>query len=232
MSTSAPYRPLPSWLLLAAARGREELARLAPSGRPVVGEWDFVSPDGTVIFTTAELEALEMWCPSIDNMRRMVRAACRGWLQRVPPRQRKRALIEWLIEREAKEWVEIDRSLDRESAAKQGKNETRGGLTIRDSPVQLGPPARSNLKPSFAKPDDATAWFTRSELRQHHPGAFAPMSGSTTEEEKAERRRAKNREYLRKHRAKRTVEQIDRQREHVRRHRAKVAAAKLKAATQ
>jgi hypothetical protein len=108
MSTDAPYRPLPSWLLLAAARAREELARLArlaPSGRPVVGEWDFVSPDGTVIFTTAELEALEMWCPSINNMRRMIRAACRGWLQRVPPRQRKRALIEWLIEREAKEWA-------------------------------------------------------------------------------------------------------------------------------
>jgi hypothetical protein len=130
MSTDAPYRPLPSWLLLAAARAREELARLAPSGRPVVGEWDFVSPDGTVIFTIAELEALEMWCPSIDNMRRMVRAACRGWLQRVPPRQRKRALIEWLIEREAKEWAETDRSLDHESAAKQGKNETRGGLTM------------------------------------------------------------------------------------------------------
>jgi hypothetical protein len=76
------------------------------------------------------------------------------------------------------------------------------------------------------------------ELRQHQSGnaivlAFPPITGRATEEEKAERRRAKNREYLRKYRVKRTVEQIERQREHVRRHRAKVAdAAKLKAATQ
>jgi hypothetical protein len=96
--------------------------------------------------------------------------------------------------------------------------------------TSLGPPARGNLTPTFANPDDATACFTRLELRQHQPGnavvlAFPPMTGSTTEEEKAELRRAKNREYQRKYRAKRTVEQIDRQREHVRRHRAKVAAA-------
>jgi hypothetical protein len=99
MSTDAPYRPLPSWLLLAAARAREELARLAPSGRPVVGEWDFVSPDGTVIFTTAELAALEEWWPSIINMRRMVRAACRGWLMGVPPSKRKAVLMHWLVEK-------------------------------------------------------------------------------------------------------------------------------------
>jgi hypothetical protein len=104
--------PVTSSISRSAAGAREELARLAPRGRPVVGEWGFVSPDGTVIFSTHELAALEKWCPSVMNMRRMVRTACRGWLQRVPPRQRKRALVEWLIECEAKEWAEVMRSLD------------------------------------------------------------------------------------------------------------------------
>jgi hypothetical protein len=60
-------------------------------------------------------------------------------------------------------------------------------------PSFLGPPARGNLTPAFATPDDATAWFTRLELRQHQPGnavvlAFPPMTGSTTEEEKTRSR--------------------------------------------
>jgi hypothetical protein len=85
----------------------------------------------------------------------------------------------------------------------------------------LGPPARGNLNPTFNNPDDATAWSTRLELRQ-------PPAGAEDEEDEAERRRARNREYLRRHRAKMTDEARAaaraRNREYQRRHLAKKAA--------
>jgi hypothetical protein len=68
-------------------------------GRPMFSEWDFVSSDGSVIITCREFAELEKRCPAIANVRRMVRAACRGWLLPLPPSKRKAALIQWLIKR-------------------------------------------------------------------------------------------------------------------------------------
>jgi hypothetical protein len=89
-----------------AADGRRHMARLAEIVGQKLGRGSLVSSDGTVSFSKEELEALIKWCPSVRNMRRMIFSACRGWLKRVPVRQRKRALVDWLMEREAKDWVE------------------------------------------------------------------------------------------------------------------------------
>jgi hypothetical protein len=112
MNDKPRYEILPSHFAEVATEGRKQMARSAQIGRREVGPGGFVSPDGTVVFTPDELEALKKWCPSIRNMRRMIFSACRGWLRRVPPRQRKRVLVDWLIELEAKEWAEVMRSLD------------------------------------------------------------------------------------------------------------------------
>jgi hypothetical protein len=81
-------------------------------------------------------------------------------------------------------------------------------------PSFLGPPARGNLKPTFANPDDATAWFTRMELARHPPqGHGAPPRPRRGRPPKnavamtAEELRARQREYNRRHRAKMTDEE-------------------------
>jgi hypothetical protein len=59
--------------------------------------YDFVSRDRTVVITELEFIELEDRCPSIRNIRQLVRMACRGWLQKVPAEQRKEVLIAWLL---------------------------------------------------------------------------------------------------------------------------------------
>jgi hypothetical protein len=86
MSTEAPQRPVPPSRSDVAARRRDELRRIAREGS---GELAFVSSDGTVVFTFEEMAALHEWCPAIINMRRMIYAACQGWLQRLPMHKRK-----------------------------------------------------------------------------------------------------------------------------------------------
>jgi len=71
----------------------------AGQDRIAIEVWDFVSSDGSVIITAEEFAELERQCPSIRDVRRMVRAACRGWLRRVPERRRKQMLIQWLVEK-------------------------------------------------------------------------------------------------------------------------------------
>jgi hypothetical protein len=60
-------------------------------------DYDFVSRDRTVVITELEFIELEDRCPSIRNIRQLVRMACRGWLQKVPAEQRKEVLIAWLL---------------------------------------------------------------------------------------------------------------------------------------
>jgi hypothetical protein len=71
----------------------------AGQDRVAIEVWDFVSSDGSVVITAEEFAELERQCPSIRDVRRMVRAACRGWLMRVPERRRKQMLIQWLLEK-------------------------------------------------------------------------------------------------------------------------------------
>jgi hypothetical protein len=61
--------------------------------------WDFISSDGTVFFTWEEFAELQRRCPSIRNVRRMVRSACDGWLMKVPAHKRKQELIQWLLDK-------------------------------------------------------------------------------------------------------------------------------------
>jgi hypothetical protein len=96
-----------------AAKARAELRALEtpePSG------WD-AGGDGCVVITREEMEALRRWCFS-NNLRTLIGASARGWARRVPPAHRKRRIIDWLIEREAKMWDEIEREIEAEDAAK------------------------------------------------------------------------------------------------------------------
>jgi hypothetical protein len=52
-------------------------------------------------------------------VRALIIDAVRGWARRIPPRSRKRAIIGWLIERQAKTWDGIFREIEAEDAAKQ-----------------------------------------------------------------------------------------------------------------
>jgi hypothetical protein len=90
-----------------AADYRRRMALLAESVGETSGRGGFASPDGTVVFSHGELEELRKACFWIENIRAMISSQCRNkWLQRVPPRQRKRVLVDRLFEREAKVWVE------------------------------------------------------------------------------------------------------------------------------
>jgi hypothetical protein len=90
----------------AAARARAEMRALEvpePSG------WD--AGDGVVVLTCEELAALRDWCFG-TNIRALIVAAVQGWARRVPPAHRKRRIIDWLIEREAKVWEQVEREVD------------------------------------------------------------------------------------------------------------------------
>jgi hypothetical protein len=95
-----------------AARARAEMRSLetaAPVG------WD--AGDGVVVLTSRELAALAQWCPC-ERLRALIIDAVRGWARRIPPRRRKRAIIDWLIEREAKTWDDTFRETEAGDAAK------------------------------------------------------------------------------------------------------------------
>ncbi len=96
MSTKVPQHLLQHSRSDLIACRRDELRRIAEEGS---GELAFASWDGTVTFTLEEIAALQERCPAIVNMRRMIYAACRGWLQRVPPHKRKSTLVDWLLDR-------------------------------------------------------------------------------------------------------------------------------------
>jgi hypothetical protein len=81
-----------------AAQARAEMRSLETSA-PV--GWD--AGDGVVVLTREELAALARWCWGA-RVRALIVDAVRGWARRIPPRARKRAIIDWLIEREAKMW--------------------------------------------------------------------------------------------------------------------------------
>jgi hypothetical protein len=107
---STGYHQIKRSLADVAAQARAEMRSLetaAPVG------WD--AGDGVVILTREELAALAVWCPCV-RVRALIIAAVRGWARRIPPRRRKRVIIDWLIEREAKEWDGIFRQT--EDAAK------------------------------------------------------------------------------------------------------------------
>jgi hypothetical protein len=90
-----------------AAGYRSRMALLAESVGETSGRGGFASPDGTVVFSHGELEELRKACFWIKNIRAMISSQSRcKWLQRISPRKRKSALVDWLIEREAKHWVE------------------------------------------------------------------------------------------------------------------------------
>jgi hypothetical protein len=55
--------------------------------------------------------------PRNDNLRGLMAAAARGWARQVPAAHRKRRLIDWLIEREAKTWEAVCREVEAEEAA-------------------------------------------------------------------------------------------------------------------
>jgi hypothetical protein len=109
---SAGYHQIEPFLADAAARARAEM-RCLETAAPV--GWN--AGDGVVILTREELAALALWCPCV-RVRALIIAAVRGWARAIPPRRRKRAIIDWLIEREAKMWDDAFREIDAEDAAK------------------------------------------------------------------------------------------------------------------
>jgi hypothetical protein len=95
-----------------AARARAKMRALET---PNAVGWD-AGGDGVVIFTRAELVALR----EFSAPRALIAAAARGWARCVPPAYRKRRIIDWLIEREAKVWEEIRREMAAESEKEEG----------------------------------------------------------------------------------------------------------------
>ena len=95
-----------------AARARAEMRALEV---PEPCGWDS-GGDGVVVITREEMAALRRYCIG-DNLRGLMAAAARGWARRVPAVHRKRCIIDWLIEREAKVWEAACREVDAEEAA-------------------------------------------------------------------------------------------------------------------
>ena len=95
-----------------AARARAEMRALEV---PEPCGWD-AGGDGVVVITREEMAALRRYCIG-DNLRGLMAAAARGWARRVPPAHRKRRIIDWLIEREAKVWEAACREVEAEEAA-------------------------------------------------------------------------------------------------------------------
>jgi hypothetical protein len=96
-----------------AARARAEMRLLKV---PEPRGWD-AGGDGVVVMTREEMEGLRKWCGFGENIRPLIAASARGWARRVPPAHRKRRIIDWLIEREAKSWEEAMREVKAEEAA-------------------------------------------------------------------------------------------------------------------
>jgi hypothetical protein len=140
-----------------AARARAEMRSLetaAPVG------WD--AGDGVVILTQEELAALAKWC-LCERVRGLIVDAVRGWARRIPPRSRKRAIIDWLIECEAKMWDGTLREIEAEDAAKQSQS-AFAGATLCDVAVrQIG----TAIAPASA----AARWW---QLAMDGGGALEP----------------------------------------------------------
>ena len=97
-----------------AARARAKLRALEV---PDPVGWD-AGGDGVVTMTREEIAALREHCIGCgENLRGLIAAAARGWARRVPPAHRKRRIIDWLIEREAKVWEAACREVEAEEAA-------------------------------------------------------------------------------------------------------------------
>jgi hypothetical protein len=90
-----------------AARGRQHMADLAENVGHKAGFGGLISADRTVSFSEEELEFLRKQCFSVRNMRAMILSACSTLLKKVPAQKRKSALVDWLFEREGKEWLEV-----------------------------------------------------------------------------------------------------------------------------
>lgn len=69
--------------------------------RRVLGNFDFVSDDGSVLVTAEEFAALEAELTSVKNIRGVVRDACRRWLLDTQPAYRKETLLRWLRRKNA-----------------------------------------------------------------------------------------------------------------------------------
>lgn len=68
--------------------------------RQTFNEFDFLSQDGTVFITEAEMAALQKECgETFADVRAIIRRACRTWLREVERGRRKERVIEWLRER-------------------------------------------------------------------------------------------------------------------------------------
>ena len=80
-----------------AASYLRRMALLAENVGETSRSGNFVSADGMVAFSHGELEELRKACFWVKNIRALISSQCRSkWLQRVPPLQRKRVLVEWL----------------------------------------------------------------------------------------------------------------------------------------
>ncbi|MCP3475092.1 YdaU family protein [Bradyrhizobium sp. CCGUVB1N3] len=83
-----------------------DLSESAPDGAGiqetrVLGNYDFVSDDGSVLILADEFEQLQAELPSIKNIRGVVRHACRTWLDTFEPSERKDGLLRWLRKKHA-----------------------------------------------------------------------------------------------------------------------------------
>jgi hypothetical protein len=94
-----------------AARARAEMRALEV---PEPYGWD--AGDGVVVMTREEMQTMRRYCCIGDNIRALIVSAVRGWARRVPPAHRKRRIIDWLIEREAKVWEAACREVEAEDA--------------------------------------------------------------------------------------------------------------------
>ncbi|MFK4534324.1 uncharacterized protein YdaU (DUF1376 family) [Bradyrhizobium ottawaense] len=71
-------------------------AETAPEQPRVLGNYDFLSDDGSVLILADEFKALESELLAIKSVRALVRHSCRSWLLEIEPSQRKEALLRWL----------------------------------------------------------------------------------------------------------------------------------------
>ena len=75
-----------------------------PGERPVVSEHDFLSEDGTVFVSRAELDELARTHPTARNIAGLLQEACTSWLcgPHIAPGERKQEFLAWLAARSRK----------------------------------------------------------------------------------------------------------------------------------
>jgi hypothetical protein len=72
-----------------------------PEEARVLGNYDFLSDDGSVLILADEFRELEAALPSIKNVRGVVRHSCRSWLLAIARTERKETLLRWLRKKNA-----------------------------------------------------------------------------------------------------------------------------------